>query len=83
MNWRTKIAIILLCAFLCGVGAYLASTVHEKNEPQRMNATPVKNRDVVRRIWIQVRNGGGMRSVTSRIFATRRSMCLPVKSSEL
>jgi len=54
MNWRTKIAIILLCAFLCGVGAYLASTVHEKNEPQRMNATPVKNRDVVRRIWIQV-----------------------------
>ena len=54
MTWRTKIAIILLCFFLCGAGTYLASTVHEKNEPQKMNAIPVKNRDVVRRIWIQI-----------------------------
>ena len=45
-------AIISLCFFLCGAGTYLASTVHEKREPQEMNAIPVKNRDVVRRIWI-------------------------------
>jgi len=68
MNWGTKIAIILLCFFLCGAGTYLASTVHEKREPQEMNAIPVKNRDVVRRIWIQVWNGGGTRSVASLIF---------------
>jgi hypothetical protein len=54
MNWRTKIAIVLFCIFLCGAGTYLASTVHEKNGAQKMNAIPVKNRDVVRRIWIQV-----------------------------
>jgi len=52
MIWRTKIAIILLCFFLCGAGTYLASTVHEKSEPQKMNAIPVINRDVGRRIWI-------------------------------
>ena len=47
-------AIIFLCFFLCGAGTYLASTMHEKRELQEMNAIPVKNRDVVRRIWIQV-----------------------------
>jgi hypothetical protein len=52
MTVRTKITIILLCFFLCGAGTYLASTVHEKREPQKMNTIPVKNRDVVRRIWI-------------------------------
>ena len=52
MTGRTRIAIILLCFFLCGAGTYLASTVHEKREPQKMDAIPVKNRDVVRRIWI-------------------------------
>jgi hypothetical protein len=54
MTGRTKIAIILLCFLLCGAGTYLASTVHEKREPQKMDTIPVKNRDVVRRIWIQV-----------------------------
>lgn len=54
MNWRTKIAIVLLCFSLCGGGTYIASNVHEKDEPQKMNAIPVKNRDVVRQIWIQV-----------------------------
>jgi hypothetical protein len=54
MNWRTKIAIVLLCFSLCGGGTYIASNVYEKGEPQKMNAIPVKNRDVVRRIWIQV-----------------------------
>jgi len=52
MTGRTKIAIILVCFFLCGAGTYLASTVHEKREPEKMDAIPVKNRDVVRRIWI-------------------------------
>ena len=52
MTWRTKIAIILLCFFLCGAGTYLASTVHEKSEPQKMNAIPVINRNIGRPIWI-------------------------------
>src|SRR5438874_12209250 len=54
MTGKTKIATILLCFFLCRTGTYLASTVYEKREPQKINAIPVKNRDVVRRIWIQV-----------------------------
>ncbi len=54
MTRRTKIAIILLCFFLCGAGTYLASTVHEKSEPQKMNAIPVINRNIGRPIWIQI-----------------------------
>ena len=52
MTGRTKITIILLCVFLCGAGTYLASTVHEKSEPQKMNAIPVINRNIGRPIWI-------------------------------
>ena len=52
MTRRTKSAIILLCFFLCGAGTYLASTVHEKSEPQKMNAIPVINRNIGRPIWI-------------------------------
>jgi hypothetical protein len=49
-----KILIIVLCFSLCGTGIFIASTAREKIEPQKMNAIPVKNRDVVRRVWLQV-----------------------------
>jgi hypothetical protein len=49
-----KIVIVVLCLSLCGTGIFIASTAREKIEPQKMNAMPVKNRDFVRRIWIQV-----------------------------
>jgi uncharacterized protein YneF (UPF0154 family) len=54
MSLMTKIVIIVLCLSLCGTGVFIGSTVREKTEPQRMNAIPVENRDVVRHIWIQV-----------------------------
>jgi hypothetical protein len=54
MSWTVKITIVLLCFSLCGAGVFFAPTAHEKREPQKMNAIPVKNRDVVRRVWIQV-----------------------------
>jgi hypothetical protein len=52
MSWTAKISIILLCISLCGIGVFFASTVREKSEPRKTNAIPVKNHDVVRRVWI-------------------------------
>jgi flagellar basal body-associated protein FliL len=50
-----KIVIVLLCFALCGAGTFMASTAREESkQPQKMNAIPVKNHDLARRIWIQV-----------------------------
>jgi len=54
MCLTAKIVIIVLCLSLCGTGVFIASTAREKSEPQKMNAIPVENRDVARRVWIQV-----------------------------
>jgi hypothetical protein len=54
MCLTAKIVIIVLCLSLCGTGVFIASTPREKTEPQTVNAIPVENRDVVRRVWIQV-----------------------------
>ncbi len=54
MNLVTKIAIVLLCFSLCGAGTFIASTAQKEDAPQKTNMIPVKNREVVRRIWIQV-----------------------------
>ncbi len=52
MTWTVKTVIVVLCFSLCGAGSFIASTAREKSEPQKMNAIPVKNRDVVRRVSI-------------------------------
>ncbi|MGH7983739.1 MAG: hypothetical protein ACREFF_11445 [Candidatus Udaeobacter sp.] len=52
MSLLTKIAIVLLCLSLCGAGTFIASTLREESAPQKTNIMPVKNREVVRRIWI-------------------------------
>jgi hypothetical protein len=54
MSWTLKIVIVVLCFSLCGAGSFIASTARERSEPQKMNTIPVKNRDVARRVWIQV-----------------------------
>jgi hypothetical protein len=53
MSRTVKIAIVLLCFASCGAGAFIASTTYEPTEkPQRINAIPVKNHDIARRVWI-------------------------------
>ena len=53
MPLTLKIAIVLLCFALCGAGTFIASTEREQtNRPQEMNAIPVKNHEMARRIWI-------------------------------
>jgi hypothetical protein len=48
-----KIAIVLLCFALCGAGTFIASTAREQTKhPQEMNAIPVKNHEIARRVWI-------------------------------
>jgi hypothetical protein len=55
MTLPVKIAIVLLCFALCGAGTFIASTVREQSErPQKINAIPVKNHKITRRVWIQV-----------------------------
>jgi len=52
VNLVTKIAIVLLCFSLCGAGTFIASTARNEDAPQKTNVIPVKNREMVRRIWI-------------------------------
>jgi hypothetical protein len=53
MPLTLKIAIVLLCFALCGAGTFIASTAREDcKQPQKMNAIPVKNHEIVRRVWI-------------------------------
>ena len=54
MSWTVKTVIVVLCFSLCGAGSFIASTAREKSEPEKMNAIPVKNRDLARRVWIHV-----------------------------
>jgi hypothetical protein len=54
MSWTAKITIVLLCFSLCGAGTFVASTTCEKRHLQKTNVIPVKNRDLVRRVWLQV-----------------------------
>jgi hypothetical protein len=53
MNWMTKTAIVLLCFAMCGAATFIASNPQTKpTEPQKTNAIPVKNREVVRFVWV-------------------------------
>ena len=54
MSWTAKIMIVLLCFSLCGAGTFLVSTANEKSELQKTNAIPVRNREIIRRVWIEV-----------------------------
>ena len=55
MSQTLKVAIVVLCFSLCGVGAFIASIAGEEHSAQKTNVIPVKNREVVHGIWIQVR----------------------------
>jgi hypothetical protein len=53
MPLTLKIAIVLICLALCGAGTFIASTAREQSEqPRKMNAIPVKNRELARRVWV-------------------------------
>jgi hypothetical protein len=53
MTRTVKIAIVLLCFALCAAGALMAPSAREQSEPpQKVNAIPVKNHEIARRVWI-------------------------------
>jgi len=52
MSQTLKVAIVVLCFSLCGVGAFIASIAREEHSAQKTNVIPVKNREVVRCVWI-------------------------------
>jgi hypothetical protein len=43
---------VLLCFSLCGAGTFIASTARQKTEFPKRDVIPVKNREVLQRIWI-------------------------------
>jgi hypothetical protein len=53
MTLTLKVAIVLLCFALCGAGTFIASTAREEStQPQKMNAIPIENQEIARRVWI-------------------------------
>jgi hypothetical protein len=55
MTCTAKITVVLLCFALCGAGTFVASTVRQgSNQSKRVNAIPVNNHEVMRRVWIEV-----------------------------
>jgi hypothetical protein len=53
MSLLMKIAVVLFCSSLRGAGAFIASSPHKEMERQKTGVTPVKNREVVGRFWIE------------------------------
>jgi len=53
MSLLMKIAVVLFCFVMCAAATFIASSPQKRSaEPQRTNAIPVKNRAVVRCVWI-------------------------------
>lgn len=53
MPLTLKIAIVVICFGLCGASTLIVSTARDQSRQSRkMDAIPVKNHDVLRRIWI-------------------------------
>jgi len=53
MTRTVKIAIVLVCFALCAAGAIIAPSAREQSEPpQKMDAIPVRNHEIARRVWI-------------------------------
>jgi len=53
MPLTLKVAIVLLCFALCGASTFIASTAREQSrQPLKMNAIPIENQEIARRVWI-------------------------------
>jgi len=49
-----KLAIVVVCFSLCGAGTFIVSTPRDEQSQQKTNVMPVKNRQLIKRYWIQV-----------------------------
>jgi uncharacterized membrane protein YadS len=54
MSSAIKVLIVVLCFSVCGAGAFFATEPVPKARLHPPNATPVKNRETLQRVWIQV-----------------------------
>jgi len=53
MTFTAKILIVVLCFASCVAGTFIAPTVQDQSQHmQKLNAIPVKNHEVARRVWI-------------------------------
>ena len=49
-----KLAIVVVCFSLCGAGTFIVSTARDEQSQQKTNVMPIKNRQLIKRYWIQV-----------------------------
>jgi hypothetical protein len=55
MTLRAKILVVLLCFASCAAGTFIAPAARDQFQPlQKTNAIPIKNHEIVPRVWIQV-----------------------------
>jgi len=49
-----KLAIVVVCFSLCGAGTFIVPASRDEQSQQKTNAMPIKNRQLIKRYWIQV-----------------------------
>ena len=54
MNRLAKLLVVSCCFVICGAGALLAPAVVTARGWEKPNATPVKNHETARRVWMEV-----------------------------
>ena len=54
MSRMLKLAIVVLCFSLCGVGTFIVSTPRDEESQQKTSVMPIKNQQPIQRGWIQV-----------------------------
>jgi hypothetical protein len=54
MSRRLKLAIVVVCFSLCGAGTFIVPMPQDEKSQQETNVMPIKNRQLIQRIWIQV-----------------------------
>jgi hypothetical protein len=48
-----KLAIVVVCFSLCGAGTFIVPASRDEQSQQKTNVVPVKDRQLVKRNWIQ------------------------------
>ncbi len=54
MNRLAKLLVISCCFVICGAGLMFAPAVRATRGWEKPNATPVKNHETARRVWMEV-----------------------------
>jgi len=51
VNRILKLAIVIICFSLCGAGTFIVPTPRDEQSPPKTHLVPVRNREVLPRVW--------------------------------